>query len=329
MADNNIDIEEILESWRKMSTALEAESYRVQGQGYGVVKAINFCKPYHEPGTGTEPAPETLWNAARVEREIARLKKYNTDRNIYCLPIREDTGFLLLDDVMEPELVRENVGLPSLEIESSEKNFQFIYRVKIPGLNLLAQNEPREVANRLVRVLNTKWGDPHLSGIFHQFRIPGFVNRKPGRGNFPVQLVAARRGLWADFNEDIVAEADNCSIAAAAREKTQKEPPKMTKTINNTAKWKATAPTGAPRAHHVFCLLWNREFNFARKKGWFSVDLSGIDFRAICRMKEKGCFSEPEIYDALFSCSPLLSLRHPNSTDYVTRTLQAAALQER
>jgi RepB DNA-primase from phage plasmid len=71
---------------------------------------------------------------------------------------------------------------PSLRLETSEGNFQYVYL-----LDPVDVSDP-ESAARYERILTgihgRDWGDAGASGVNRLFRIPGSVNQKPGRGGF-------------------------------------------------------------------------------------------------------------------------------------------------
>lgn len=123
-------------------------------------------------------------------------------RDIYYTPLDDKYHFMLIDDV-KPEKLKQLVGAdgyaPAVVIESSPDNYQVI--LKVPKLGIDEQIE-NSLANKVVRELNVRYGDPNLSGARHPHRAPGFRNLKEKHrrddGTYPeVKLIGARDKVYS------------------------------------------------------------------------------------------------------------------------------------
>lgn len=118
-----------------------------------------------------------------IYKELYNLNKNKTD--IYITPLSDYYYYLVIDDIKTEEAVNEikmEFGKPILHLETSEKNYQFIYTVSKSEAN-------QKLANFFVKAMNKKYGDPNFSGASHAFRVAGFRNKKEGRNDFLVRAI--------------------------------------------------------------------------------------------------------------------------------------------
>lgn len=181
------------EAFKAYDDALNAERYRVTAMYIGEdgqKRAFILDK---------EPGMESVgFTKDEIEEHLAAIDRLDKKgRNLYYTPISRDMHHVLVDDITE-----ENLGklladgfAPAVVIESSRGNYQAI--VNVPKLN---GPFDKETANRLMRELNEKYGDPNIRAAVHPHRIPGTHNNKTkykgADGTFPeVKLVSANRRL--------------------------------------------------------------------------------------------------------------------------------------
>ena len=53
------------------------------------------------------------------------------------------------------------------------------------------RKDEQSLANKLVVAINKKYGDLKFTGVVHPFRLAGFCNKKPGKGNPTTTLLRA------------------------------------------------------------------------------------------------------------------------------------------
>lgn len=308
-----MNINLIQQEWKKMTAALNADFYRIQGQGYTPTPAINFCRAY-----GSDA--EVLWSMDTVSAQLCRLKQKNDsgNYNIYCCPIRTDVGYILIDDV-NTDVKRTGLeleyGLPAVILQSSADNYQHIYKVRIPGLDIAVDrfhSTARRAGNEIVKKINNKYGDPKISGIYHQFRIPGFKNIKPGRNNFFCLLHHA---------EDIYNDKIAYEIAAEILKQDRQVQPRVLNVRNYPDNIVSSAPQD--QAGMEYLRYFRRSEGLARSKGWI-LDASICDFNACKAMLSAGYSTEDTVL-ALIDASPRLQIRHPQQCIYAVETVNAAA----
>lgn len=119
----------------------------------------------------------------KIYNELYNLNKNRTD--IYITPLSDYCYYLVIDDIKSEEMVNElkmEFGKPILHLETSEKNYQFIYTVSKSEAN-------QKLANFFVQAMNKKYGDPKFAGAVHPFRLAGFRNKKEGRNDFLVKAI--------------------------------------------------------------------------------------------------------------------------------------------
>lgn len=175
---------------------------------------------------------EIAWRMGEMQRLERR------GENLYYTPLSVKRHHILIDDLSADKLQRflGDGYKPAVVIESSPGNYQAV--LNVPKLGL--PNE-QDVANRLCRVLNQRYGDPNLSGAIHPHRAPGFANRKPERqrvdGSFPEVRLA-----YAEARECPKALTD---AAVIARELDQMD---QAATAQAPSPAYAAAPGGSPMA---------------------------------------------------------------------------------
>ncbi|NUF50689.1 DNA-primase RepB domain-containing protein [Gilliamella sp. ESL0250] len=129
-----------------------------------------------------------IYNSSEIKEFKIYNELYNLNKNgsdIYITPLSDYYYYLVIDDIKTEEAVDEikmEFGKPILHLETSEKNYQFIYIVSKKEAN-------QKLANFFVKAMNKKYGDPNFSGAVHAFRVAGFRNKKEGRNDFLVKAI--------------------------------------------------------------------------------------------------------------------------------------------
>lgn len=316
--------------WDRQHSALQAPAYRVTVRGRGAEdgKTINLCK--HKDGT------ETVWTADEVKAQIPSLEYWNArGYDIYITPMDEDYHHILIDDLTAAgvEHLKASGFSPCMVQTSSENNYQAIIRVP------KAETSPEEqsAGNVLLQKLNTLpdgcGGDRAISAPRHPFRMTGFNNKKPSRGNVQTKIESLKPGAVCEKATSEM-EAIREARAADRRRETEERNKIETRTrrhaIETIRDRTIQRPDGETDADKDFRFRWNKFHGLAKKNVregiWQNVDDSAIDFRVCKEMMQSG-YGEEDTAKALQRCSPGLFDRHRNPDDYVRRTI-AAAMQE-
>lgn len=228
--------------------------------------------------------------------------------NLYYTPLSTTRHHILIDDLSADKLKRllGDGYKPAVVLESSPGNYQAV--LNVPKLGL--PNE-QDVANRLCRILNQRYGDPELSGAIHPHRAPGFSNRKPERqqsdGSFPeVRLTFA--------------EGRECSKALVDAAMIAREQDQMAEAAKAQAPSPAhAAPGGSPMAELYAA---HRQDILIRQAGG-DIDLSRVDSMIAVRLRITG-YDQGEIAATLEACAPAFrqTTEGRNWQDYAQRTVR-------
>lgn len=248
---------------------------------------------------------EIAWRMGEMQRLEQR------GENLYYTPLSAKRHHILIDDLSTNKVQRllADGYKPAVVIESSPGNYQAV--LNLPKLGL---PDEQDVANRLCRVLNQRYGDPNLSGAIHPHRAPGFTNRKPERqradGSFPEVRLAyseARECPKALTDAAVIArELDQMAQAAKAHAPSPAY---------------AAAPGGSPMAELYAA---HRQDILARQAGGH-VDLSRVDAMVAVRLRLTG-HDQAEIAATLETCAPAVrqTAEGRNWHDYAQRTARFA-----
>ena len=293
----------------KAMLALGSEQYRITLMKDG--RGINFTK---DPKSGVE----TLLGHSQVLEKLPILAAKNAQGwNVFITPISDRAHYLVVDDLDGQAGLSELKGLghkPALVQESSPGNYQAVLKVAKTEVPL-----ERKAANKVVRALNLEIGDPQFTGAVHPFRLAGLANRKPkhefGKGLYPYVKVISSNG-----NYDAVATnhvKDN--VTALEQELAQR--------VARTGQASPTSPLGTlPEADEVVLtaerVARKRAVDQVVFKGW-ELNASRVDFRVAQDLLEQG-HQPPAVAAALHAGSPGIEERHPNTADYLDRTVGAA-----
>lgn len=295
-------------AWEAQSAALGAPEYRLsfKGRRPELANAINLGK-----GKGADGS-ELFYSRDDVRRLIPYLSRQNLlGYDIYVTPIDKSQHFLLIDDTT-PEAVEEMKAAgfaPALVQQSSEGNVQAVLR--LPRRN---EAQEQKAANALMVQMNRRWGDPKISGVVHPFRLAGFSNKKPGKGDVFTRIIDAA-GVVCERATALLEGAREKLRAALSKPSRAEPQPRQAREIE-------VKPEPSDNAAARFDTLRRREIGLAESRNWTLND-SALDFRAAKAMGEEG-WSVDEIAGAILARSPNLVDRHKNAVGYASKTAQNA-----
>lgn len=150
--------------------------------------------------TGLNQEEEFFVNTDQLVDQIKTLNRFNAEGwNVFITPIEYEAGDsfikkfpIVVDDVKDIAKLKREFGDPNLILETSAQNYQAIYVLD----NLIdytrsknSIKKQRQLYNDLFLGLNRRYGDPRISGLRHGFRLAGYANQKPGRGNTFVRII--------------------------------------------------------------------------------------------------------------------------------------------
>ena len=283
---------------------LGAEKYRIT--------AVPREKGYFR-NLGRKGDTETFFTVDELIQKIMELRTLNArGYDIYITPIDTRYHYIVVDD-LTPETLNKLLAdgyKPTLVQKSSNGNFQAVIKVE----KLACKNE-QSFANSVVLELNGKYGDPKFSGVVHPFRLAGFSNKKPGRGNVFTQIIQ-------DKSFKAVCSKTTCLLNAARASKTDT----ATQPVVHAAEMVSETilePCQVTEAVEAYRKELKKVVSVITEKGW-TPDPSRIDFRVSKALLEKG-YPKQFVITALLSGSKDLDNRHADKTAYVMSTVNNAA----
>lgn len=257
---------------------------------------------------------EKTYDAAEVRALIPYLSAHNArGRDIYLTPMDPNHHYMVVDD-MTPSALDDFLAAgyaPALVQESSAGNRQAVLKVKKEQ-----GRDEQKAGNAVVVDLNRRFGDANFSGVIHPFRMAGFSNKKPGRGNAFTRILKAAGGICART----MAQLDEIRQRMAG----DRAPAPQPKT--GMPRMQPTAPPAAPSsdAEAAFDRVRRAAGGLADRLGW-TRDESRLDHRAAQMMAGDG-WAADEIAAAILARSPNIVDRHRDPLGYATRTAENAAI---
>jgi len=222
-----------------------------------------------------------------IRDALPRFSAYtHFNNNINVFPLSQGIHHLVIDDLSEDTLqkLKDDGYKPACIIESSPGNYQAILNVP----SLIGDTGPeREAANKLVKELNSKYGDANFSGAVHAHRLPPFPNFKPKHrrenGTFPeTELKEANGG--------------NCDKAKNRLVSITQELAKMAEKATNVTQERAVqAQCSANDPNRAY---WAHARDIISRQG--VSDFSRLDGMIGIRMKVTG-YSQSQIAGAIES----------------------------
>lgn len=308
-------------AWDRQHGALQAPAYRLT-----LKSRVEGLSSFNLGKDRAEGGGERFYSAAEVGDLIPYLSRQNVlGRDVYLTPIDDSRHYLVVDD-MTPD---SKAGLmdagyrPALIQESSAGNRQAILIApKATG------PQEQRLANQLVGQLNRQFGDPAFSGVVHPFRMAGFSNKKPGRGNAFTRIVAAMGVMCQKAIEQLERLRARWRAAEESKrqetEKAVQPAPRPQPPVRRQEARPAATPAADPRAalfaaHDRFRA---RQVGLVLEKGW-PLDESRVDYRTALDMLSEG-WGTADVAGALRDRSPGIDARHRDPGDYAERTVKRA-----
>ncbi len=292
-------------AWREQSSALAAPAYRI------TLKARRDELSTYNLGKGrAADGSERFYTAGEVEQLLPRLSRENARGfDVYVTPIDPAHHFLVIDD-MQPgalERLRADGFAPCLVQSSSAGNEQAV-------LKLAKQPGEQKEANALVVELNRKYGDPNFSGVIHPFRLAGFANKKPGKGDVFTKVIEAAQRLCGRAGAMLAEIKAQAAAERQERVAASERPARAARPVDVP-----DVPAGALEA---FRRSRARHAGLAVARGWV-IDESRLDWAATLDALREG-HAPADVAGAILALSPGLSVRHNNPADYASRTVENA-----
>jgi hypothetical protein len=314
-----------ISAWRRQSGALAAPAYRVTVKGRtgdAEGKTINLGK------SKIEGQPEKFYSATEVEALIPQLRRRNAlGFDIYLTPIDPAAHYLVIDD-MKTGAAQLLAGLghaPCLVQSSSAGNEQAVLKVAKAG----RPKDEQQLANKLVQRLNEAHGDPKFSGVVHPFRMAGFSNKKPGKGNAFTRILVAVPRLCTRADELLQRlrdESDELAVQAQERRRIAHDARRQRGPACDSEEFELAEVfgrnDGAARAFRSAA---------AQVRVWVQLrglveDASRVDYRAALSMLQAG-WSDAAVRAGMLAGSNGLTQRHRDVDDYIHRTVARAGAE--
>lgn len=295
-------------AWDAQHGALQSPAYRLtlKSRRDGL-SSFNVGKERGADGT------EKTYDAAEVRALIPYLSAHNVrGRDIYLTPMDPDHHYMVVDD-MTPTALEDFLAAgyaPALVQESSDGNRQAVLKVKKEQ-----GREEQKAGNAVVVDLNRRFGDPAFSGVIHPFRMAGFSNKKPGRGNAFTRILKAAGGICVRTMTQLVEIRQRLAGDRAPTPQPKAGMPRMQPT---------TQPAPSSEAEATFDRARRAAGGLASRLGW-TRDESRLDHRAAQAMAADG-WAADEIAAAILARSPNIVDRHRDPLGYAIRTAENAAI---
>jgi hypothetical protein len=309
------------QAWARQSAALGAERYRI-----GLIPRDGGEGRPFNLGKDRDGGPERFFSAEDVAGKIMFLRAKNAHKfDIILTPLDDRWHYLVIDDVRSQEALDTLLSRgykPCLMQESSENNAQVILKVeRRPG--------DKRAADAFVRALNVELGDPRFSGAEHPFRLAGYINKKPGRNNFPIRIFGSQPEPCEFAAEQIQAQQAQLDLQPQAGQRARVNADQAARPAANDGQVDELGADGVPttpppnrQLEYIFQSARRQTEALCRDKGW-PQDQSRIDLWCAKAVLRAG-FSESDAANALMHLAPDVYARHRNVGDYARRTVQAA-----
>lgn len=307
-----------LDAWGQQHATLQAPAYRLT-----LTSRRDNLKTYRYGKTKDEEREKT-YTAQEIAQMLPTLSRQNArGYDIYITPIDQAHHYMVVDDMTPATVDRlKRSGFePTLIQTSSQGNQQCILKVpRKPD-----QKDEQKLANQLVQHFNRELGDPNFSGVIHPFRMAGFSNKKPGRGDFFTRIIQGGHricGRAAQALEEM-REAVRKRLQAAQDAKRQMEQVKTQEAekVRLDALWSGS---GGNHQDKLCRDAYQAVLRQVKGAGW-QLDMSRVDYRVAKVLHQRG-LSEQTIERLLTEHSPSLHDRHSNPQDYARRTVQNALI---
>lgn len=232
--------------------------------------------------------------------------------DVYIVPDSNNCFFVVIDDVKNLQDIYQ-YG-PCYIQETSAANYQAVIKVVGP---VVRHDSFWRAVTAVVRILNRRHGDPNVSSPRQAFRVPGFLNLKPGRNRFCVtSLFCEPDQLASDLVLSLVwREREKIEAADAKKRLTQSS-------VQQSSVQSSCSSDDIVANVRAAALFFEKEkkriLGLCRFRGW-AVDMSRVDYQIMQAMKKAG-FSRDLIFEVFNSCSDVAS-RHSDPNGYLSLTL--------
>lgn len=271
--------------------------------------------------------PEKTYTAVEVEGLIPQLRWRNASGfDVYVTPLDSAHHYVVVDD-MKAGASKLLAGLgfaPCLVQSSSKGNEQAVIKVA-----KMDRADEQQLANRLVREMNTQHGDPKFSGAVHAFRMAGFSNKKPDRANALTRILQAGHRICARAAE-LLQQFRQAADSALAQRRRQTEQEQ----VELDARRQAQHISGRDQVEVLFERDDDVATAFRRAvadvRDWVMLrglaeDASRVDYQAAMAMLKAG-WTDAEVRAGMMAVSDGLAQRHQDPEDYVQRTVRRAGI---
>ncbi|MCA8292058.1 RepB family DNA primase [Burkholderia vietnamiensis] len=290
---------------------MNAPAYRITLIGRGEHDGRNW-----NIGKGKGDEPEKFHTADEVRNMIPTLARHNARGfDVYLTPIDKAHHYVLIDDTTPAKLDRMKADgyEPTLVQQSSANNLQAVLKIDRQD-----RKDEQSLANNVVQNLNQTYGDPHLSGVIHPFRMAGFSNKKAGRGDAFTKVLESQGGHVDPKATQVLDErreaVEQARIAAAVKVREQRLDKAQIQSMN--------LPQWDKNAAKIYADQVQEQKGLAAKQGW-ALDWSVVDYRASQRLLTLGA-DAAVVGRTVQEFSPGLADRKHNPADYAARTVQKA-----
>lgn len=305
-----------LSAWQQQHAALQAPAYRLT-----LTARRDDLKTYNMGKGKGEEGQERTYSAQEVAEMLPRLARQNArGYDVYITPIDPAFHYFVIDD-MTPQGVRQLKGsgfTPALVQTSSQGNEQCI--LKVPRQS--DQVDEQKLANQLVQHLNKQIGDPKFSGVIHPFRMAGFSNKKPGRGDFFTRILESGHRICGRAAQALEEMREGVRKRLQQAQDAKKQAEALKDREAQQLRLDALQRDGGTHQDNLCRGTYKMVLKQVEAAGW-PLDMSKVDFRVAKHLHSMG-LSDQTIERLLTAHSPSLHDRHSNADDYARRTVEAA-----
>lgn len=314
-------------AWERQSEALGAEKYRItlkpriESSAGRKMFEQNFGNKGNKSQREAAGIAEKFWTPDEVKDVIYQLMAKNAQGyDIYITAISDDKHFIVVDDLTADKLAElQRAGFePALVQSSSENNSQAVITIA----KQKADGGEQALANKIVRRLNEKYGDPKFTGVIHPFRMAGFSNKKPSKNNYvtAIDLALRRNCITSTVIMQKLREDARIKQQAVRDKETRQERSSRLAEVEGQGQIMGDAVTLAYRREV------KKVVGLSRQKGW-ELDWSRVDFAVTKELLKEGY--KPELIEkAIVEASPGLADRHSDAKRYASDTVRHAAVDK-
>jgi hypothetical protein len=153
---------------QKQTEALGCDRFRLT-----LLPSDENAKPYLPGKPRGKDSEEKFYTRKELEAMIPWLRyQNNTGANVLITPMDDHAYYILLDDCrVDLKALQEKGFKPCIMQTTSWEKTQAVFKVPL--------SLPRDDVLKFFNELNSRIGDPKMTGLRHPFRLAGFRNLKP------------------------------------------------------------------------------------------------------------------------------------------------------